>query len=273
MLNMVEVRTPTGNLLSLPLDDVSDGLILADVDGLDPVDATLVSSSFAGLDGTQYQSARREARNVLLTLELEPDYSIDTVRALRKRLYRFFMPKSVVNLRFIMADGLVVDISGRVEKFGSPLFSKEPKAVISIICNDPDFVDMTPVVLTGSTVSTSTETLVDYVGSIETGIEFVLSVNRPLTEFTIYHRPPDDILRKLDFAASLVAGDVLRISTISGAKGVTLTRSGTESSLLYGRSPQSNWIELLPEDNYIRVYAEGAPIPWQITYNNKYGGL
>jgi hypothetical protein len=100
-----------------------------------------------------------------------------------------------------------------------------------------------------------------------------LNVNRALSAFTIYHDPPDGTLRQMDFAASLISGDVLTVSTISGNKYANLLRSGVTSSVLYGVSPQSAGPVLQPGDNYIRVYATGAAIPWNIKYTNRYGGL
>lgn len=273
MLTMVQVTNSQGSLLNLPLEDISGGLIVEEITGLDPVKATLVSSSFAGFDGSQYHSSRRENRNITMRLGLEPDYVTTSVQDLRRRVYSFFMPKTEVKLRFIMSDGFMVDIFGRVESCETAHFTQEPAVDISLLCFDPDFVDPTPVVVNGSTTSDTTETLISYIGSVETGIELVLNVDRTLTEFTFYHRPPDGTLRTLDFAAPLQAGDVLTINTVPGSKTVTLNRSGTNSSILYGVSPQSNWIELIPGDNYIRVYAEGAAIPYSITYANRYGGL
>jgi hypothetical protein len=273
MLTMVEVRTSQGALLSLPLDDISAGLLVGDIEGLDPVKATLVSSSFARLNGEQYHSSRRETRNVKFRLGLEPDYISATVQDLRMRLYTFFMPRSVVNLRFYMSDGLIVDIQGRVESFETPLFTKEPAVDISIICFDPDFVDPVPVTLSGASAITDQQTHIQYAGTVETGIKFVFRPNRALSEFTFYHTPPDGTIRSLDFSTPLLAGDVLTISTISGEKGAIRTRAGANSSVLYGISPQSNWIEFTPGDNQIRIYAEGAAIPFDIEYTTKYGGL
>jgi hypothetical protein len=100
-----------------------------------------------------------------------------------------------------------------------------------------------------------------------------LNVNRTLSAFTIYHQPPNDDLRTLDFSAPLVSGDVLTISSVTGDKGITLNRSGTVSSRLYGMSPQSSWIELMPGDNLITFYAPGAGVPFTIDYVSRYGGL
>jgi hypothetical protein len=259
------------------LDDISDGLVLEDVDGLDPVKATIVSSSFAQLDGSQYHSSRREARNVTMKLGLKPDYVNTRVRDLRTKLYSWFMPKMPVSLRFIDDSGLQVDIAGRVESMVAPLFSKEPEANISILCFDPDFIDLTPVTLTGNSVAdTGTVTppvQVTYAGTVEAGMLFTMNINRTLTQFTLYLRGQDGNLQIMDFAYSFQAGDVLQVNTIVGNKFVTLTRAGTTSSILYAVSPQSAWLTLQPGDNYLRVYAVGAAIPYSVAYDNRYGGL
>jgi hypothetical protein len=273
MITKVEVRTVSGALLTLELEDTSDGIVLEEILGLDPVKATLVSSSFAQMDGAQYHSSRREPRNILLKLGLEPDYITESVREVRTRLYSFFMPKSQIELRFYMLDGLIVNISGRVESFESPMFTRDPKVDISVMCFDPDFVVLDEITLTGDTIDTEIETLVEYEGTVETGIVLILNVDRTLTEFTVYHRPPDNVVRNLDFAAELEAGDVVTISTVVGDKYATLVRGATVSSILYGVSPQSNWHQLEQGDNYLRVYAEGAGVPYEISYTPRYGGL
>lgn len=271
MLTKVEVISNQGQMLSLPLAETSGGFVVKDIEGLNPVRATLVSSSFAQQDGSQYQSARRDNRNIVLTLGYAKN--VLTVEELRHRLYAFFMPKSSIRLQFYLSSGLVVHIYARVETFETALFSKDPAVVVSTLAFDPDFFEPEPTTYSSVSTATTTDDVITYDGTVETGVLFSLAVNRVLTMFTIYHRPANDILRQLDFAGSLSAGDVLEISTIPGAKRVTLIRSGSASSMLYGMSPQSNWIELMPGDNNLRVYAEGAGIPYSITYTNKYGGL
>lgn len=273
MLTKVEVRTALGMLLVLPLEETVNGYIVEEILGLDPVKATLVSSSFAQLDGAQYQASRRETRNILLKIGLEPDYVTQSVEALRNNLYTFFMTKMAVTLRFFTSTGLIVDIPGRVETCETNLFTKEPQVDISIICFDPDFVDLTPVEILGDTVDDSTEFLIEYEGTVETGIVFVLNVDRALTEFTIYSRAADNVVRPLNISAVLQASDVVTINTVVGSKGLTLVRASTESSLLYAMDSQSNWTELQNGDNYFRIYAVGAPIPFSITYLTRYGGL
>jgi len=273
MISQVEVRSTSGQLLTLGLESSDDGLIVESIDGLDPVKATLVSSSFAAFDGGLYQSSRRETRNIIITLGLDPDYVTTSVRDLRNQLYQFFMPKSEVDLRFFLEDDFTVKIMGRVESFESVLFTAEPKVVISLICYDPDFVVLDAIEIEGETVSTSTETLIVYDGTVETGVIITLLVDRTITAFTIYMRGSDNVTRTLDFAGALQADDVLVFNTIPGSKGISLTRSAVTTSFLHGMSPQSSWLELMPGNNYFRFFDEGAAIPYTLEYTPRYGGL
>lgn len=282
LLQSLKVTNSQGALLNLPLEDISGGFVVREIEGLGPVKATLVSSNFANMDGVQYHSSRREARNIIVRLGLDPDYGLYSVYDLRTQLYNFLMPKTSALLSFnlfdkfsdnVLTQYLEVDISGRVETFESSLFTNEPTAEISIMCFDPDFVDPKLVVVDGLSVSDLTESTVAYSGSVETGVIITLLPDRALTDLTIYNRPPDGTLRTVDFSYSLVAGDKIELSSVQGNKFIKLTRGGVESSILYAISPQSAWLELFNGNNQIRVYAEGAPIPYSITYTNKYGGL
>lgn len=273
-IDKVEVRNIAGSLLTLFLDDVTDGYILQDVEGLDPVKATLVSSGFANFDGSQFQSAKRENRNLIFRIGIEPaDYATQSVRGLRKQLYQWFMTKSFVDLRFFMSDGLTVKILGRVEDFPAPLFAQEPRADISVVCFDPDFQKLTSDTVAGNTVATTATFDINYDGTVETGILFTLNVNRTMSGFTIYNTGPDGVVTSLDFQASLVAGDVVKISTVPGNKFATLTRASTDSSVLYGISPQASWIKLSQGINHMRAYAVGAAVPFTIAYTTRHGGL
>lgn len=282
LLQSVKATNAQGSVLDLPLEDISGGFSVRNIDGLGPVKATLVSSSFANMDGEQYHSSRRDSRNILATLGLEPDYAIQGVQALRSQLQQYFMPKSEVTLTFRMFDKfsqsvvgqyLDLDIVGRVESFDSPLFTNDPKVDLSIMCYDPDFYDPNEIEVDGTTVADLTTFVVSYAGTVDTGVVFQLRPDRAVSDFTIYHQPPDGSLRTFDFSYPLQAGDVLEISSVPGSKYATLTRAGTSSSVLYGLSPQAGWLALQPGDNTLRVYATGAAMPFNVVYTNKYGAL
>lgn len=273
MLTKVDVIAASGRVLTLSLLDPTNGYLVHDVSGLDPVVATIVSSRFAQRDGTQYQASRREDRNIVIKLGLEPDYVTSTVSQLRQDLYTYLMPKSNVTLRFYLDDQVFAEIQGRVENLASVLFTQDPEVTISILCFDPDFYALVPTTLSGSTTSTTDETIFNYTGSTETGFIFRLAINRAVTEVVLYNDPLVDVTQSLDFVGILQAGDVLEISTITGAKRAVLIRGGVRSSVLYGVSPASNWLNFYPGENRFRAAVSGAAIPYTIEYTTKYGGL
>jgi hypothetical protein len=273
MLYKVEARTPRGDLLTLPLDDISGGYIVADIQGLDPIKATVTTTKFANARGAAYQSSTLPERNIILSLEYDKFHE-DTVEVLRNRLYPFFMSMQEVRLRFYMTSGLTVDIDGYSESMDSPLFVQDPKVDISIICPLPDFIATTPTVISGMSTSNTSARTVTYDGNAPVGMVFRVAVAATTTDITFYHTTPDGNLYSMEFSGSLIAGDVLTISTIEGDKYAILTRAGVESSVLYGISPQSKWLELTHGDNLIRAYATSSPgSPVTITYTGKYGGL
>lgn len=273
MLERIEVVTNSGSTLAIPVQGGGDGYFITGIDGLDPVKATLVSSSFASVDGEQYQSSRREARNPVFKIGVDTSQLIGSVGQLRRKLAGFLMPKSEVTLRFLSDDMPTVEITARVESFDFPLFVQEPEATVSVMCYDPDFVDMELMSFSGTSTVAPTEYGVDYVGSVETGVVFRINIPYATSAFTISHRAPDNSVGTIEFANPLLAGDVIEISTVSGNKYVNLIRGTTVSSLLYAMSPVSNWINLFTGTNYISVVAGGAGLPYTIEYTTKYGGL
>lgn len=272
MLTQVDITNAAGSVLSLPLNDISSGFSVEEIDGLDPVKATIGSSSFATVDGSQFNNAILPNRNITMKLGLRPGFD-SSVEDLRDTLYDYLMPKTPVSLRFYTSKGLVVDIPGRVEDCACPLWQKDPKANISILNFDPNFIDPTPVTISGSTVSGSTLTTVNYVGSSDSGFTFVLNVNRTMSEFTIYVTNPDSTIISMDYVGSLVSGDVVTICTVPGSKLVTLTHSSAISSTLYKMIQPVTWPAFSRGANYLRVLASGAAVPYTVTYSTRYGGL
>lgn len=272
MIVKMEAVSSQGSVLAFSFTDYLNGFIIEKIEGLGPTKATITSSSVAGKDGAQYQSSRREARNIVITFILEPDYVTNSVSDLRSTLYSYFMTNRKVTLKFYDEEGSSVFIEGIVESADPDIFTSDPNMVVSIMCMDPDYFGSS-VTFDGTTVSTNTDTTVQYNGTVDTGILLTLEPNRSLNEFTVYQRISDGSLRSLNFSAPLLTGDKLSINTVRGSKGATLLRANISSSVLWGISPQSSWISLEPGVNLIRVYAEGAAVPYKIEYTTRYGGL
>lgn len=271
MLTGIEVETPLGAVLPLNLYDTSRGFAISDIDGLDPVKATVVSSSFAKVDGSQYQSSRRESRNMVLKIDLLS--KIRPAQDSRQELYSYFMPKSWVTIRFLTDTNLVLEILGMVESFESPKFVKDTFANISIICFDPDFKDVVTTVVNGVTVSDDTDMIINYTGTVETGIVLKVYPDKIVDSFVLFHTDPSGVVRTLDYDGVIFPNQVLTINTISGQKKATVFSNGAEDSHLWEISPFSNWTELFRGENKIRIVTSYGPVPYTIEYVTRYGGL
>lgn len=273
MLNSVIISNATNMTFELPFGDVSSGYSVIDISGLDPVRANITTSAYATMDGEEYHSARRDKRNIVIELGMELGYTNKSIRELRNYLYNFFMPKMPVVLKFVDNQGFVYSISGRVESFTAPLFSKDPRASISILCFDPDFQDLNPVIFSGSTVSNTSETIHEYAGTTPTGVVFEITPNRAMEDLIFYQTTNSGFVRSLTLDMDFLSGDTIKISTVPGDKYVSLNRDGLETSILYALGTASTWPLLQPGSNRIRIFTEGAAIPYTITYTNKFGGL
>lgn len=274
MLTQVDVTNDRSDTLQLSLLDSSNGYVVKDIEGLDPVKATLTSSSMAQLDGAQPQNARRDIRNVTMKLGLEPDYIVSTVDSLRSGLYDYLMPKGNVGLGFYKNGILYATASGQVESFQNSMFSADPEVDISIICYDPDFSAPAPITASLHTTKLTDTTAITYQGSSDAGVIFALNVDRTATSFTLYNTTPDGTLQIMPFAGTFAAGDVVTVNTIPGQKSVTLTRAGITTSVLFYLDPVSSWIFLKRGVNQFRAYYNDVtPIPYTLTYTPLYGGL
>ena len=271
-LTTLSVVSSSGETLNFHIG-ASTGYQLEEVRGLDPVKADISSSSFGQHDGSQYQSSRRGERNIVMVIGLVPDFVTNTVQSLRLDLARLLMPKRPVTLRMIDSDGSVVSIAGRVESFEAPLFTRTPKADISIICFDPDFKSHALTTKTGSSVTDITNTAIQYDGSVDTGFLFEMTVNRATNELALVLVNSMGESQRVDFAMALSAGDKIEIGSNFGEKGVWVTKDGLRTPALYTITPNSNFLVLSPGVNQFRVQMAGAAIPWSIKYYERYGSL
>jgi len=275
MLTLVEVTNPLGSTLQLPLLDSSAGYVVEDIEGLDPVTATLTTSSLAQVDGATPQNAQRTTRNITMTLGLQPDFVTNSVQSLRSALYDYLITKANVKMGFYLDGSLFAITSGQVEDFQNTMFSADPAVDISIICYDPDFYAPSQTSQSGDTVSDTTTMDVVYPGTTETGVIFTLNVNATITGgLTVYNTAPDNSLQKMFIDGDYISGDVVTVNTIPLQKAVTLTRSGLQSSLLAELDPTATWISLKKGTNKFRsVVAGGGSIPYTVAFTPKFGAI
>lgn len=274
MLTAVDVVNPLGDTLTLSILAPDNGYPVRDISGLDPVNASLTTSSLAQVDGAQAQNARRDTRNITMKLGLEPNFASNTVASLRSDLYSWFMPKAYLTLNFYIDETLTYTTTGQVETFENAMFTADPEVDISIICYDPDFYDIESNQIFSSTIDGTIETPIEYAGTSEAGFIFEMVLDRDLADgFAIYNTPPANDYQGMVIDAPMLSGDLITINTSKGQKTITRTRAGLETSLLYGLQTGAIWLFFTRGVNYFRAYAEDDPISYTITYLAKYGGI
>ena len=274
MLTLLEITNSSSDTLQLPMTDSSAGYVVKEIDGLDPVNATLTSSSIAQVDGAQPQNARRDTRNITIKLGFDPDYVTNTVQSLRSDLYDYFMPKANIQLGFYIDDALYVITSGQVESFENAMFSDDPEVDISVICYDPDFYAPASETVSGNTTSDTNVNTITYEGSTDAGVIFTLSLNADITGFAIYNTRPDNTIQVMTFGGTTFAsGSTITICTIPGSKSIIYNNLGDTSSLLTWMDPTSTWISLGKGDNDFRAAYSGSPIPYTVEYTAKFGAI
>lgn len=273
MLEWIQVWDYKDTTTTFPLTDSSSGVTVQNIEGLDPVKASLVSSTFAKKDGGFFQHARRETRNIVITLGLE-QVGVVTVRELRNNLYKTMMPKMKIRVRFRMTDGFSAYIDGYVESFESPMFTKEPTMQLSLLCYDPDFVDPNYIYAEGLARSTNEEDVFVSPGTVESWLEVSVPIPRLVPDFTLRVRHPGGDQKLMSITHDFIAGDVVTIGSSPGNKYLSLRRAGVSRSILYALDPTSTWPSFSPGVNQVQLkVAAGGSFPYSIEYLPRYGGL
>ena len=256
----------------------TDLIQIRNITGLDPVKASVNTSPYGSVDGASFVGTSVLTRNIVLTLHPNPDWDNWTHETLRQLIYSYFMPKRPTRLVFVREDMTDVEILGYVESVTANMFSKDPEFLVSIICPDPYFVSVDPIVITGQAVRTGgAAVIVDYKGTIETGMGVkvtALTAPNP-TDIGIQIGDP-----KLTYFATYASVDdtmYFEMSSIPMRKYVQNVNigSGIITNLLSKVHIQegSAWPSLQPGENEFTVVTDQGEQDWELTYFERFGGL
>ena len=238
---------------------------LFDIVGTNPPVANINTSKIAGVDGSRFNSAQAEQRNLVLYLNLHPP-----IEATRMLLYKFFRIKQPVKI-FCKTKERDVFIEGRVESFENNPFTQLQQPQISIICPQPYWSavdDMVgnfwrsvplfefPFSIPAEGVEFSRlerlSTIAVNGGEIETGCIITFSAIGAVTNPKFYNDTTGEM-----FGVDIVLQDEdkLIICTLEGQKSVKLIRGTTTTNELANRASGSKWIRMAPYQNIIRYDA------------------
>lgn len=254
-----------------------DPVILRDIDGLGPVKAEITTIPSGTSRGETFQGASTTKRNIVLSLGLNPDWSTQTMSSLRQKLYAYFMTEQWCKLRFYSDEMPTTDIEGHVEDFVPNMFSQDPEIQVSIINERPDFIDIDASIFRGVVDDGSNQLVVDYQGSVSTGIE--LRVDRSVA-LPSYSGPLTIKVENSDGIQTIAVNPVTidttksyKMSSVQGQKRVQneALADGAVTNLLKIKS--GDWPVLQPGENLVSVAATTPGQAWTLAYFNRYGGL
>jgi Phage tail protein len=281
MLTEVKAYSSWRSAPTLPLSDggrpETDLIQLRNIDGLDPVKAAVNTSPFGSVDGASHTGSSVLTRNIVLTLHPNPDWDNWSYEGLRRLLYSYFMPKRATRLVIYSDDMIPVEISGIVEDVSVNIFSKDPELLVSIICPDPYFTAVDPVVLTGVSTRGTEIVPVEYNGTIEAGMKVKVSWSSGSVPTDIAIQLGDPRLSYFAVAASVDNSKYFEMSSLPMKKYVENIdiNGGIITNLLSKIHIQegSLWPSLQPGVNEFSLITDIGVQDWELTYYERFGGL
>lgn len=250
----------------------NDAYVIESIEGLDPPEAVINTTRNANADGSVYNSAYVNNRQIIITLAIN-----GPAEANRINLYKYFKNKYPVRL-YYQNNTRDVYIDGYCKNIQIEFFNKKQIAQITILCPEPffngssntviDFSSVTsgfefpfsiedpPGEIAFSTINLEEEKDLVNTGDVETGFSIYLKARGPLTNPTIYNSETNEYI-KLNISMS--EGDVIFINTKTKQKTIQLTSNGVTTNIIGNLVNGSTWFTLTPGDNLFIITAEGTP--------------
>lgn len=283
----LKVETSTGNIITLTQDE--SNYQVYEIDGLNPPEAQINTSSMAGVDGSKFNSAVLQERNIVLYIKIRGD-----VETNRLKLYQYFRTKEYCKL-YYQNGSRNVYIEGYVESFPVSPFSNNEVAQISILCPNPYFKDLTEIVNDISKVikkftfpfsieiddpipfsEIELEKVTDVVNTSEseTGLIIETVFLGKVDKFEIRNTVTGEIFI-LNY--SFQEDDQLTINCNKGNKSVRLIRGGKETNLIPYIQKGSTFFQLrIGDNNFSYLADEGKSdqlVSIQFKHYNVYRGV
>lgn len=277
MITKVELFNPQASTPDLTLGGFlphDDPIQVFNIDGLDPVTAEVSSTPFATGRGELFQGSSTGKRNLVFTLGLNPDWQGQTISSLRKFLYAYLMPQQWVKLRFYTDDYPPVQITGIVESFAPNIFSQDPEIQVSLLCPKPDFVAVDATLINGAT---PVETVINYTGTISSGLQLRIKNSPDLGAYTGDIILSNQTLSKTETFhidhVTVDSGRSFLINTVRSSRFVQNVYDDGVVNILPKVITNSEWPELSPGENVFSIITTDPGLDWAMGYFNRYGGL
>lgn len=259
--------------------------VVTKIDGLNPPKAKINLSDIAGMNGSLFNSAKAETRNIVLTVLPQ-----NNVERNRLALYKYAQVAQWCKIYY--SNGSVdVQIEGYVETVEGSLFNRPQSFQISILCPQPYFEglheiynDISSLVANfefpfaieysgkefGYIEHDSLSTLINS-GDVETGVSIYITARGEVINPVIY----DNYGGSFKLNLTLQTRDQVIVNTNSGERSVKLIRGSTETNIIDKVSPDPTWFILHPGENIFSYGADYGSDLMSIVFRHrtKFGGV
>lgn len=239
----------------------NDAYVIEEIDGLDPPEATINTTRNANDDGSVYNSAYVNNRQIIITMAVNSPAEEN-----RLNLYKYFINKYPVRM-YYKNERRDVYIDGFCQKITVDPFKQKQIAQITIICPEPFFQDIDEKTMEFSNVvadfefpfaidsegeefshlTVNHDINIYNPGDVESGMEIsVRAVGGFISGFTIYNNSSGE---HITVNLSMLDGDEIVIDTRKKHKSITLIRNGQRDNIIGAIGNGSKWIQILPGDN------------------------
>lgn len=253
-----------------------------DIDGLSPPDATINTTKTVAADGSLFNSAYLNNRQIIITMTIE-----SPVEDGREKLYDFFQSKAPVTL-FFENEIYDVKIDGFVQNIAIGFFQKKQTAQITVVCLDPYFHDAK----TERVILENVDDMFEFPFDItDGGVEFSeiseeakTVINKSQVEvsaiFNIFAKQslesPRITLQEssefIGFSINMEMGQHLSVCTIpKKKKAVLIGANGEESNVIGSLIEGSAWLKLRPGLNTFTLSSDAFYV--EIEFNELYQGV
>lgn len=284
-----KIENRNGDLLILTGDEPVYQVV--SIQGLNPPAAQINTTAIVGLDGSRYNSAKLQTRNLVIMVKIN-----GSVERNRLGLYHYFRTKEWCKL-YYKNDTLDVSIEGYVESVECDLFSNAEMAQISILCPFPYFRSIAQIVADSSAVNSafvfpfsinigepviissvdpSTEGYIEVFNSSEseTGVMLEVDFNADCESIDIKNTTTgDDMVLNYEFED----GDKLLVNTTKGQKTIGLLRGSNYYNIFTALQPGSVFFQLNMGSNRFQFLIDGEERPDDafliFKYYNLYRGV
>ena len=273
------------------------GLLIYNITGLGPVKADINSTELSTYDGSIFNSARANSRNIVISMIFLEKNTIEETRHLT---YKYFPLKK--NLKIVIeTDTRICETTGYVESNEPSIFSSMEGTQISIVCPDSFFYSsgnsginityfyaveplfefpfsnesLSDYLIEFAAIHRESVKSIYYTGDSEIGFSIEIHAIGTAKNVTVINtktresmKIDTDKLQKLT-GNGIIDGDTIYISTMKGEKTITLLREGIYTNILNCLDKNADWFQLSKGDNIFTYTADEGLANLQISMQNR----